>query len=407
MNVNPWRLWTLDGDGNFPNETLKAKEVLEEGLEEHPKDLGLLHLYIHLMELSASPELAKPAADLLREIAPDQGHLLHMPSHIDMWLGHYEAAIASNVAAIAADQRYVLQTGHTKDFYKMYRLHNIHFCCWAAMFDGQYGLAKQHALMLQDELTPDLVQDMPGAQILEAFYSVLWHVFIRFGKWDEILSADLPKDQNLYPVSLATAHYARGITFASLGRIEEAEAEQKAFMDALEHPLMAERMMINNFVLKDGEGTLKVGIHMLEGEILYRKGQFENAFKHLEKAVTVSDNLVYDEPWGWMIPPRHALGALLLEQGRVQDAWEVYQTDLGQYRNNLWSLSGQLECLLADPSFRSNQQEIERHIRSSLHLATARSDQVVRASCFCSEKAGAAPIQSLCCSSSGLTPSNL
>ena len=53
---------------------------------------------------------------------------------------------------------------------------------------------------------------------------------------------------------------------------------------------------------------------MLEGEIAYREGRYEECFCLLRSAVALSDALVYDEPWGWMQPVRHALGALLLEQ---------------------------------------------------------------------------------------------
>ena len=165
---------------------------------------------------------------------------------------------------------------------------------------------------------------------------------------------------------------------------------------ALAHPLMHERLMINNFVLHDGEGVLKVGLNMLEGEILYRKGQFEEAYECLERAVEASDNLVYDEPWGWMVPPRHALGALLLEQGHVLEAYRVYQKDLDVHANNLWSLSGQLLCLQADSCLVPNQVEVEKDVQKRLEFASQRSDQPVLASCFCARKAGAAPVA--CCS---------
>jgi hypothetical protein len=50
------------------------------------------------------------------------------------------------------------------------------------------------------------------------------------------------------------------------------------------------------------------------GEIEYRRGAFDAAFAHLRTSVRLDDDLPFDEPWGWMQPTRHALGALLLEQ---------------------------------------------------------------------------------------------
>jgi hypothetical protein len=93
---------------------------------------------------------------------------------------------------------------------------------------------------------------------------------------------------------------------------------------------------------------------MLNGELGCRKGNYDAAFAHLRRSVEFSDPLPYHEPWGWMQPTRHALGALLLEQGRIE-AEEVYRSDPGldgklsracQPPDNLWSLHGRHECLV-------------------------------------------------------------
>ena len=74
--------------------------------------------------------------------------------------------------------------------------------------------------------------------------------------------------------------------------------------------------MHNNTV----QDLLGVAEAMLNGEIEYRRGNYEVAFAYLRRSVELDDALPYDEPWGWMQPTRHALGALLLEQGRVAEA---------------------------------------------------------------------------------------
>ncbi len=85
------------------------------------------------------------------------------------------------------------------------------------------------------------------------------------------------------------------------------------------------RYLFNNTCLD----ILAVAGAMLDGEIEYRQGRFDAAFAHLRRSVELDDNLPYDEPWGWMQPTRHALGALLLEQGQVEEAEAVYRADLG------------------------------------------------------------------------------
>ena len=72
---------------------------------------GVLHLYLHAMEMSAHPEAALPAADLLRGLVPDAGHLQHMPSHIDVLCGDYRSSVVANQVAVQADRRFVDRRG--------------------------------------------------------------------------------------------------------------------------------------------------------------------------------------------------------------------------------------------------------------------------------------------------------
>ena len=69
MNRTPWALWDLStGEVADGADTLEAREVLEtafrdmgdRGANAHP---GLLHMYLHLMEMSPHPEAALKAAD--------------------------------------------------------------------------------------------------------------------------------------------------------------------------------------------------------------------------------------------------------------------------------------------------------------------------------------------------------
>jgi hypothetical protein len=89
MNLTPWGLWDLHtGQPAEGSRTLDAKAVLDraigqEGGIEHP---GLLHLYIHMIEMSPRPEDGLLAADALRGLVPDAGHLQHMPTHLDVYV---------------------------------------------------------------------------------------------------------------------------------------------------------------------------------------------------------------------------------------------------------------------------------------------------------------------------------
>jgi hypothetical protein len=132
---------------------------------------------------------------------------------------------------------------------------------------------------------------------------------------------------------------------------------------------------------------LAIAAEMMHGEIEYRKGHFDAAFAHLRKSVELDDNLPYDEPWAWMQPTRHALGALLLERGRVEEAEAVYMADLGldgtlaracQHPENVWSLHGYHECLM-----RLGKHAEAHIIKQRLDIAAAWADLPIKSSCLC------------------------
>ena len=389
MNRSPWELWDLvTGEPPEGAGTLEAIEVLEaafetldaEGANNHP---GLLHMYVHLMEMSPHPERALSAGDRLVDLMPDAGHLIHMPTHIDVLCGHYLNVVARNSAAIVADRKYLEREG-PMNFYSAYRCHDYHFKVYGAMFAGQYAPALEAAEEMIRTLPAELLQtgSPPMADWLEGFVPVKQHVLIRFGKWHEILSQALPEDPELYCVTTAMMRYARTVALASTGQVDDAESEQEAFLAARDQ-VPASRTLFNNTC----EDILAVAEAMLTGEVEYRRGSFDVAFDHLRRAVELDDNLPYDEPWGWMQPARHALGALLLEQGRTDEAEAAYRADLGldgqlrracQHPDNLWSLHGLHECLIR----RGDTVEAPL-VRQRLDLAVARADVPITASCFC------------------------
>jgi tetratricopeptide (TPR) repeat protein len=389
INRTPWQLWDLKtGEPATGADTLEAVAVLEKALRQvdehddapHP---GVLHMYIHTMEMSPHPERALRASDALRNLAPDAGHLRHMPSHIDVLCGDYYAGVVANSEAIVADRKYLAREGPL-NFYTLYRSHDYHFKLYSAMFLGQFRPALEAADELIATIPEELLRVMnpPMADWLEGFVPMKLHVLVRFGKWQEIFDEPLPNDRELYCVTTAMLHYAKGVAHAASSQIAEAERQRQHFTEAFAR-VPETRYVFNNKCTD----ILAIAAEMLNGEIEYRKGNHAIAFAHLRKSVELDDNLPYDEPWGWMQPARHALGALLLEQGHVEAALQVYRADLGldntlsrasQHPDNVWSLHGYVECL----------HKLGRHAEAAaaqmrLDLALARADVGISASCFC------------------------
>jgi tetratricopeptide (TPR) repeat protein len=386
MNRTPWQLWdTKAGKPAEGADTAEAIKVLERSLAQpggmtHP---GLLHMYVHLMEMSPYPERALRAADALRTVVPDSGHLVHMPTHIDVLCGLYKNVVDWNGRAIASDGKYLKHRG-PKNFYSLYRCHDYHFRLYGAMFLGQYGPAIETADAMIANLPDELlrVESPPMADWLEGFVPMKQHVLIRFGKWKEIIAEPLPKDKKLYCTTTAMLRYAKAVAHAASGNVKAADEEAKRFA-AAHAAVPPTRYVFNNTCLD----ILAVAAEMMKGEIAYRKGRFDEAFAHLRKSVELDDNLPYDEPWGWMQPTRHALGALLLEQGRVEEAEKVYRADLGldatltracQHPENVWSLHGFHECLM-----RLGRKAEASIVKGRLDIALAWADVPIKSSCFC------------------------
>ncbi len=389
MNRTPWALWDLKtGKPAEGADTAEAIDVLEKTLKRveaagEAPHAGLLHMYIHLMEMSPHPERALRAGDQLRDLVPDAGHLQHMPTHIDVLCGHYQAVVDSNDRAIVSDRKFLAREG-ALNFYSLYRCHDYHFKIYGAMFLGQYRPALEAAEEMVSTLPEKLLREEvpPMADWLEGFVPMKMHVLIRFGKWHEIIAETLPENQELFCVTTAMMHYAKAVAHATLGDIAAAESE-KALFEAAQARVPDSRYLFNNTC----QDILAVAAEMMAGELEYRKGNFEQAFAHLRKSVELDDNLPYDEPWGWMQPTRHALGALLLEQGRVEEAEAVYRADLGlddtlsracQHPDNVWSLHGFHECLM-----RLGKTAEAKMVKLRLDLAAARADVPIKGSCYC------------------------
>jgi tetratricopeptide (TPR) repeat protein len=370
MMLRPWKLWSPEGEP--AKETYEIRSVLEAGLAQWPEHPALCHLYIHTMEAGPEAERAIGPAETLETLTPGLGHLIHMPSHIYTWTGRYDDVIRVNQRAVEVDRAFVEYAGR-ENFYTLYRLHNFHFVAYGAMFAGRREIALQAARELVTEIPPALLTEW--ADFLDVFVGTPYHVMVRFGMWNEILDEPGPGEELL--AARAIWRYARGIALASLGRVEEAVQEQEAYLEARD-AVPETRLLFNNPVKE----ILGVATEVLAGEIEYRRGNLDAAFEHLRAAVVLDATLNYDEPWGWMEPARHPLGALLTEQGRYEEAVAVYEANLERYPDNGWALHG-----LAEGLRKLGRTEEATEAQARFDLAWADSDTVIPGSCFCRTKA--------------------
>jgi len=342
---NAWNLYEYPSGNPLSADVVETRDVLERALALHPQHAGLCHLYVHLMEMSAQPEKALSACAPLRDQIPHAGHLIHMPTHIDVLVGDYESCVKYNQAAVLAD-RHVMQcspsTAGKESFYFGYIVHNYHMATYGAILGGMEGKAIEVAKELIGIVNEEMLTEFPDlAAYLESYSALDVHVMIRFGRWKQILEIELPKDQRLMLYRSASTRFARALAYAATGNIVEANKEADHF-DNLRKDEEANFRILHNNTISD---LFAVDAVMMRGEIAYREGKYDGAFALLRKAVDMQDNLNYDEPWGIMQPFRHALGGLLLEQGHAEEAAQVFRKDLVFHPKNPWALVGLIQCL--------------------------------------------------------------
>jgi len=335
MNLNPWGLWLVDGS---PREgTNEIVATLESVMRRDPNHLGAIHYYIHATEASANPDRALAGANKLAALAPGAGHIVHMPAHVYIRTGDYEAAVKTNEQAAAVDRAYLKATGVQGIYPAMYYSHNLHFIAMCSAMNGNYEEAKKNADMLAAHVGP-YVKDMP---MVEGFMTIPMAVDIRFHKWADILK--MPQPDPAMQVATVFWHFARGMALAGTGKVKEAEADYAIIAEA--EKITPEDAIFNAPINNKTKDILKIAQDVLGAKIAMAKGDNAGAITMLTDAVALQDTLKYGEPPDWFFPVRESLGAALLMNGDAAGAEKVFRADLDRNPRNPRSLFGLHEAL--------------------------------------------------------------
>ncbi len=330
MDLYPWDYYLADGTPR--PETEIVLRVLESVLDREPYHPGANHYWIHALE-KYDPERAEAAADRLATIAPDAGHLVHMPSHIYWRVGRYEDAVRVNAEAAAADEALFAWCSDTAFYAAGYYTHNIHFLWAASMASGQSDQALTAARRLVSKVPPEMVPEYP---FLEDFLAVPVLTLARFARWDQMLAEPTPPESQRYVT--AVWHYGRGLAHARRGDAAAARVELAALRAAHDDPSLAD--LVYDVAGNTAGQRLALALHHLEAELALADGETEAAIAHLEEGVVVGDAMAYIEPPAWYLPTRQVLGAVLLEAGRLAEAEAVLRKNLEHYPRNGWALRG-------------------------------------------------------------------
>jgi tetratricopeptide (TPR) repeat protein len=330
MQIRPWNLWKTDGSPAPGTEEIVS--VLKSTLARWPDHVGANHFYIHLMEGPPFPEEALESAHRLETLVPLAGHLVHMPSHIYFRIGDYARAAHSNIMAIDAGRRYSEESpggGGPSS----YDVHNLYFLYFSSMMDGDFGTAYDAATEAQASAPPSA----------EQFWVTPTLSLLRFGYWARVLQVPPPED-NMFGARLFW-HYARGCAFANSGVLKRAREERVAMEEIYKQirPGAAFGMFFNDWSILNA-----AALHALDARIAAAQGDAEEAIRHWRSAVSIQDQMNFDDLPDWYYPLRESLGAELFRVGRLTEAEQVFRDDLGRTPHNPRSLFGLWKTLEAE-----------------------------------------------------------
>ena len=334
MNVNAWKLWSLDGT---PAEgTEQIVERLEAVLARDKQHPGANHYYIHAIEASSHPEKAVAAAERLLGMMPAAGHLEHMPAHIFQRVGRYADAARANRNGADADLSYYATTS-PPDYYAMYSAHNYQFLAFSTAMQGRQADTLDAARRSRAIISDELLAAMPGS---DWYVAETYAAMVRFGLWDQMLAEPAP-DPKLSALSVGY-HYAKATALAATGLIPEAkmalaELEKRAAGAAPD----------DGAGLNAATDVFAVAVLVAKARVATAENNNDEAIALLTEAAGKEDQLAYDEPSDWFFPARHLLGAALLQAGRPLNAEAVYREDLRRHPENGWALYGLAQSLTA------------------------------------------------------------
>jgi tetratricopeptide (TPR) repeat protein len=345
--------------------TSEIHTTIEKAMALNPKHAGCNHLNIHAYEASDTPGKAMASADLLRDLVPGAGHLVHMPSHIYIRTGRYEDGVIANQKAVKTDEEYIAQC-KAEGFYPLVLFpHNIHFLWACATLDGQGAQAIKAADLLAAKQNFDLMID-PVWTSLQHFYATPYYARVRFGKWDDILRLEQPDGRLKY--ANAIWRYARAIALGRKGKIEQALTEITELSKIVNDESIANEKILG---INSMPHVLKIALYVAKGELAVSMKNYPEAISSMKEALKLEDALLYQEPYDWHHPVRQVLGDVLLASGDALQAEKYFREDLWLFANNGWSLTG-LKLALEKQGKMKDAEEVGKQLKTRFARAVVK-----------------------------------
>ncbi|HSF44982.1 MAG TPA: hypothetical protein VLA58_03200 [Chitinophagaceae bacterium] len=367
MVMHPWDLY--EGNGAPKAWTPELVDLLENGLKKDPQHPGINHYYIHAVEGSRDPARGMASADRLGSIVPSAAHMVHMPSHIYIRTGHYSKGIDVNVAALRGYESYLKLYPASSGNPFIYQFHNTHMMAACAIMNGNSAVALKSAKKCHDDIPADLfTQPPPFNEMIQYIYATPIFAMVRYGKWNDLIAYQVPDSLHFFKI---LDLFGKGIAYARLGKADQAE---KSLTDMAR--LMEQDSALKIRAFNTAYDAANVAKLLLEGIMAEQKGELDKAEKLLTQAAVAEENMVYNEPKDWLLPPLQYLGQVQLKQGKFREAEATFRKDLAFNPNNSWALKG-LHMALVKQGKTTESATVKTELTKALRGADAKVEYAV------------------------------
>ena len=351
MDRSPWDYW--EADGAKPKAVVAPLvATLETVLKKDPSHVGGIHLYIHAVEASADAKRAERYADKLAKLAPNAGHLVHMPAHIYFRLGRYKDSLATNRAAVKVDESYIKRFAPQGVYPLGYYSHNLHFIMVSAQMSGEAATVIEAADKLAKNIPDEVAKAVPLVVPMKA---APYFSHAQFSDLATVMA--LPEPDAGLPYLQVAWRYARGVALAQNGKTESARTQ----LAELERVVSKADYSAYSAWGIPAKEVGRIAAHVLRARIAQAGNDLDGAARELRAAIEIQDTLPYMEPPYWYYPVRQTLGAVLLLKGDAQGARDAFRDSLGKTPNNSWSLYG-LKQTFEKQGMAAEARKVEKYL---------------------------------------------
>jgi tetratricopeptide (TPR) repeat protein len=334
---------------------MRAAALAEQVYQRNPEHPGAIHYAIHAFDDPVHAPLGLRYALRYAEVAPAAQHALHMPSHIFVALGMWQASVDTNVRSVAAADERRARKGLDVD------ARGFHSLAWLAYSELQLGRAA-HARALLADMQRDAAEKF--SLRTRTHLGLMHSAFLvdRAGRDDAALADALAIPVDLAGVPLdvvASELYAAGsarlrlgdraAAEAALAGIDERLASAAAEATALGAALSCCRVGGGGYGAASPEhAAAEVLRRELAGELALAAGDEASGLETLREAARREDAMGFDFGPPVVVKPAHELlGEALLARGDGAGARAEFEAALARAPRRARALLGRARALAA------------------------------------------------------------